>query len=126
MENLFKHRRSSQEKQKAAERLTRNITANKATAKKEFPNETWLGINKLKFNHVSVPKDAAGILVARSRLPINKQEEMDFLKEIISAIILIKLGSSVTLIPRIKRPDGKGFLPARMQSLTVPFLNSKQ
>jgi len=49
--------------------------------------------------------------VAKSRLPINKQEELDFLKEIISAIKLIKLGSSVTLIPRLKRPDGKGFFP---------------
>jgi hypothetical protein len=111
MKKLFKLRRSSQERQKAAERLARNITANKATAKREFPNETWFRIDKLKLNHVSIPKDAAGILVARSRLPINKQEEMDFLKEIISATILIKLGSSVTLIPRIKRPDGKGFLP---------------
>jgi hypothetical protein len=49
--------------------------------------------------------------VARSRLPINEQEELDFLKEIISATKLKDLGSSVTLIPRIKRLDGKGFLP---------------
>ena len=111
MKGLFKRRRSPQERQKTAERLAKNISANKAVAKKEFPNETWLGIDKLKLNHVSIPKDATGILVAKSRLPINKQEEMDFLKEIISAIILINLGSSVTLIPRIKRPDGKGFLP---------------
>jgi len=73
MKKLFKLRRSSQEKQKAAERLARNITANKATAKREFPNEAWFRIDKLKLNHVSIPKDAAGILVANSRLPINKQ-----------------------------------------------------
>ena len=111
MGNLFKRRRFSQERQKAAEKLARNIAANKTTVKKEFPNETWIGIDKLKLKHISIPKDTAGILVAKSRLPINKQEELDFLKEIISATKLINLGSCVTLIPRIKRPDGKGFLP---------------
>jgi len=102
---------SVQKRQMAAERLAKNIAANKAVAKKEFPDETWVGTDNLKLKHVSIPKDAIGILVARSRLPINKQEELDFLKEIKSAIILKGLGSSVTLIPRIKRPDGKGFLP---------------
>jgi hypothetical protein len=102
---------SVQERQSAAERQARSAVANEATAKKEFPYETWVGTDNLKLNHVSMPKDAAGILVARSRLPINKQEELDFLKEVISAIKLKNLGFSVTLIPRIKRPDGKGFLP---------------
>jgi len=104
---------SVQERQKAAaaERLARNIAANEAIAEKEFPNETWIGIDNVKLSHVSIPEDATGILVAKSRLPINKQEELDFLKEVISAANLKKLGSSVTLIPRIKRPDGKGFLP---------------
>jgi hypothetical protein len=105
MNNLWKRRRSS------AERLAKNAAANEATAKKEFPDETWVEADKLKLDHVSMPKDVIGILVAKSRLPINKQEELDFLKEIISAINLRNLGSSVTLIPRIKRPDGKGFLP---------------
>jgi len=94
----------------AAERRARNAAANKAAVEKEFPNETWVGIDNLELNHVSIPKDATGILVAKSRLPINKQEELDFLKEVISAIKLKKLGASVTLIPRMKRPDGKGFL----------------
>jgi hypothetical protein len=111
MKNLFKHRRPSQEGQKAAEKLAKNAAANKAVAKKEFPNETWVEADKLKLDHVSMPKDVNGILIARSRLPINKQEELDFLKEIISAAKLIKLGSYVTLIPRIKNPNGKGFLP---------------
>jgi len=95
----------------AKERQAKNEAANKVVAKKEFPNETWVGTDSLKLNHISIPKDATGILVAKSRLPINKQEELDFLKEVISATKLKKLGSSVTLIPRIKRPDGKGFLP---------------
>jgi len=95
----------------SAFRLARNLAANEAAAKKEFPDETWLRTDNLKLNYVTMPKDAAGIFVAKSRLPINKQEELDFLKEIISAAKLIELGASVTLIPRIKRPDGKGFLP---------------
>jgi len=93
---------SVQKRQKTAERLAKNIAANKATAEKEFPDETWVGTDNLKLKHVSMPKDAIGIFVARSRLPINKQEELDFLKEIKSAIILRKHGSSVILIPRVK------------------------
>jgi len=111
MKNLFKRCRSSQKRQKAAERLAKGVTANEAAAKKEFPHETWVEADKVKLDHVNMPKNATGILVARSRLPVNKQEELDFLKEVKSAIILKNLGSSVTLIPRIKRPDGKGYLP---------------
>jgi len=107
MKNLW----SVKDKKNSAERLAKNIAANKAAAKKVFPNETWIAVDKLKLDHVSMPKDVAGVLVARSRLPINMQEELDFLKEIISATKLTNLGSCVTLIPRIKRPDGKGFLP---------------
>jgi hypothetical protein len=105
MKNLYNCRRSS------TERLAKNAAANETAAKKEFPDETWVGADKLKLDHVSMPKDVTGILVAKSRLPINKQEELDFLKEIISATKLKNLGSSVTLIPRIKRLDGNGFLP---------------
>jgi len=102
-----------QERQKTVdtERLAKNAAANEAITKKEFPNETWVRIDNLTLKHVTVPKNATGIFVAKSRLPINKQEELDFLKEIKSAIILKDLGASVTLIPRIKRPDGNGFLP---------------
>jgi len=95
----------------AARQMARNVAANEAVAKKEFPHETWLKADDLKFDNITMPKDAAGILVAKSRLPINKQEELDFLKEVISSTKLKELGASVILIPRIKRTDGKGFLP---------------
>jgi len=85
MKTLFKRYWSSHEKQKAAEKRIKNAVANEEAAKREFPYETWIGADKLKLNHISIPKNAAGILVAKSRLPINKQEELDFLKEIISA-----------------------------------------
>ena len=52
--------------------LSMSNDSSKTVAKKEFPNETWVGIDNLELNHVSIPKDATGILVARSRLPINK------------------------------------------------------
>jgi len=102
---------SVQENQTTAQQMAKNFSANEAAAKKEFPNETWIKTDNLKLFHITIPKEAGEILVAKSRLPKNKQEELDFLKEIISATILIKHGVSVTLIPRIKRPDGKGFLP---------------
>jgi hypothetical protein len=76
-----------------------------------FPSETWLDAGALKLNHVKLPDGAVGIMVAKSRMPINQQEELDFLKEIKSAIILKNKGASVSLIPRMKRLDGKGNLP---------------
>jgi len=92
------------------ERQAKNEAANEAITKKEFPNETWVRIDNLTLKHVTVLKNATGIFVAKSRLPINKQEELDFLKEIKSAIILKKHGSSVTLIPRVKDPISGRFL----------------
>ncbi|MCL2441863.1 MAG: hypothetical protein FWD13_00140 [Treponema sp.] len=95
----------------SAEQLAINIAANEALIKRKFLNETWINAENIKLNHTEIPKYAEGILVAVSRLPINLQEEIDFIKEIKSAIILKKHGAIITLIPRIKRPDGKGFLP---------------
>jgi len=95
----------------AINKLKKNLIANKAAAEKGFPNEEWIEIDKLKLSYFNIPEDAAGIPVAKSRLPKNKQEELDFIKEIKSAIILKSKGASVTLVPRINRPDGKGFVP---------------
>jgi len=95
---------SVQKRQKAvaAERLAKNEAANKAVAKKEFPNEIWVRADTIKLKHEKMPENTESIIVAKSKLPINSQEELDFLKEIKSAIILKNHGSSVTLIPRIK------------------------
>ena len=94
-----------------AGKLAKNATANEVLVKKEFPDEIWVSSDNLTFKYVTIPKNATEILVAKSRLPINKQEELDFLKEIKSAIILSNLGACVTLIPRIKNPNGRGFIP---------------
>jgi len=94
----------------SAEQMVINLAANEAAAKIEFPGETWINAEKIKLRYVEMPKNADGIIVAISRFPINLQEELDFIKEIKSAIILRKHGAAVTLIPRIKRLDGKGFL----------------
>jgi len=53
---------------------------------------------------------AEGIIIAKSRLPANPTEERDLIKEIKSAIILKKHGSSVTLIPRAKDPLSGRFI----------------
>ena len=88
-----------------------NQAANAKLANKMFPNETWVDADKIKLDHVVIPENVAGIKIAKGKLPINKQEELDLLKEIKSAIVLKGTGASVTLIPRIRRPDGKGFVP---------------
>jgi len=110
MKNLFKRWRSSQERQKAAEKLARNIVANKAVAKKEFPNETWIRSDSIKMKYEKMPDGAEGIIIAKSKLPTNPTEEHDLIKEIKSAVILKKHGSSVTLIPRVKDPITGRFL----------------
>jgi hypothetical protein len=92
-------------------RLQQNREKTTKTAIDTFPNETWVDAGKIKLIHVKLPDNADGIMVAKSRLPINQQEELDFLKEIKSAIILKNRGASISLIPRIKRLDGKGNLP---------------
>jgi len=92
-------------------RLQQNIEKTAKTAKDMFPNETWVDADKIKLDHVKLPDGADGITMALSALPTNKQEELDFLKEIKSAIVFKNMGASVRLIPRIKRPDGKGNLP---------------
>ena len=71
-------------------------------------------------------KNTSGIIVAISRLPINLQEELDFIKEIKSAIFLRKFGASVTLIPRKKRSDGKGFLPGPDAIVNGTFYEFKE
>ena len=81
------------------------------TANEMFPNETWVSAESLKLHHAAIPKNAAGIKIAKGKLPINQQEELDLLNEIKSAIVLKGTGASVILIPRIRRLDGKGFLP---------------
>ena len=91
--------------------LAINAVINEAVAKREFPSEIWINAKDIKLKYVEMPINANGIVVAMSRLPINQQEELDFIKEIKSAVILKKHGASITLIPRIKRPDGKGFMP---------------
>jgi hypothetical protein len=91
--------------------LSQNIEKTTKTADNLFPNETWVDAVTVKFDHVKLPDGVDSIMVAMSRLPVNQQEELDFLKEIKSAIILKNEGASIRLIPRMKRPDGKGNLP---------------
>ena len=110
----------------SAEQMAINTAANEALIKREFSNEIWISAENIKLNHTEMPKNADGIIVARSRLPKNLQEELDFIKEIKSAILLMKYGASVTLIPRIKRPDGKGFLPGPDAIVNGTFYEFKE
>ena len=80
----------------------------------------------MTLKHVTVPKNATGIFIAKSRLPINKQEELDFLKEIKSTIILKKHGSSVTLIPRVKDSISGRFLSGPDAIVDCTFFEFKE
>ena len=102
-------------KQKAevreAKRRQENAEKTKEIADKLFPNEIWGDADKIEFAYAELPDKTDGILVAKSRLPINKSQENDLLKEITSAVVLTSMGASVFLIPRLKRPDGSGDMP---------------
>ena len=97
MKKIRQNRENAKKVRKAAEQL--------------FPHEQWIDAVSLKLKHITIPEDAFGIKIAKGKLPLNSQEELDLLKEINSSIVLKKLGASVTLIPRMRRLDGKGFLP---------------
>ena len=99
------------EEARDAKKRQENIKKTKRTANKLFPNEIWSNVNKIKFVYAELPDKTDGILVAKSRLPVNKSQENDLLKEIISAVVLTSMGASVYLIPRLKRPDGSGDMP---------------
>jgi hypothetical protein len=92
------------------QRIAKGMAANESLAKKKFPNETWVRSDSIKLQHEQMPPGAEGIIIAKSKLPISKQEEIDLIKEIKSGIILKKHGSSVTLIPRSKDPITGRFL----------------
>jgi len=86
------------------------MAANESVAKKTFPNETWVRSDGIKLQHEQMPPGADGIIIAKSKLPANPTEEHDLIKEIKSAVILKKHGSSVTLLPRVKDPLSGRFL----------------
>jgi len=109
-----------------AVQLAINAAINEAIANSKFPDETWVKAENIKLNYIEIPKNPDGIIVAMSRLPVNLQEELDFIKEIKSAIILKKHGACVTLIPRIKRPDGKGFKPGPDAVVNGMFFEFKE
>jgi len=101
----------SVEERAAKKRLARGVAVNEAIAKKEFPNETWVHSDSIKLQYEQMPPGAEGIIIAKSKLPANPTEERDLIKEIKSGIILMKHGSSVTLLPRVKDPIIGKFLP---------------
>ena len=92
------------------QRIAKGMAANESLAKKKFPNETWVRSDSIKLQHEQMPSGAEGIIIAKSRLPINPTEEHDIIKEIKSAAILKKHGSSVTLVPRVRDPITGRFL----------------
>jgi SPP1 gp7 family putative phage head morphogenesis protein len=91
--------------QKAAEeqaRMKRNAKATADTAKKDFPNETWLPADDVKLNYENLPKNLDGISIAKSKFPMNKDDEKILLKEVKQAKILTEKGAIIRLIRKVK------------------------
>jgi hypothetical protein len=57
-------------------RLQQNIEKTTKMANDMFPNETWIDAGTLKLKHVKLPDGADGIMVARSRLPMNQRKNL--------------------------------------------------
>ncbi|MDR0300703.1 MAG: hypothetical protein LBI04_00120 [Treponema sp.] len=58
------------------------MAANQSVANKHFPDETWVSSDSLKLQYEQMPDGATGIIIAKSKLPINPTEEHDIIKEI--------------------------------------------
>jgi hypothetical protein len=89
------------------ERHKANIQATIKTAKKDYPNETWLAANTVKPQYVKFPKNLEGISIAKSKFPMNKDDERTILKEVKQAKILSEKGAFIYLIPKQKDHTGR-------------------
>ncbi len=102
MKNLFKRRQSSQERQKAAERLVKGVAANEAFIQQHYSGEIFISstaqlqaANKYTKGLV-IPKNVS---IAESRIPTNKEQHEIIRKELRQAGTLARSGNSVYLIP---------------------------
>ena len=68
----------------------------------------WNAAEKIELAYIALPEGLTGIQVAASKLPSNKQQERDLVKELKSAKVLEDFGLSVWLIPPAKNADGNG------------------
>jgi hypothetical protein len=114
MGNLFKHRRSSQEKQKAAERLAKGVAANEAFIQHHYSGEKFISstaelqkVNKYT-TKIILPEN---VRIVQSRINIKSNEQKRILKkELKQAGILSRMGNSVFLTPeysayKVRVPD---------------------
>jgi hypothetical protein len=79
-----------------------NAKATANTAKKDFTNETWVPAGEVKLNYVTLPKNLDGITIAKSKFPMNKEDEKTLLKEVKQAKVLTEKGAVINLIPKQK------------------------
>jgi SPP1 gp7 family putative phage head morphogenesis protein len=98
----------AQTNQKIQEQRKRekNMKACAETAKKNFPNETWLPADDVKLKYEKTPKKLDNIRVAKSKMPMNKNGEETFVKELKQAIVLSLIGAAVYLLPKLKNSRG--------------------
>jgi hypothetical protein len=87
-------------------RREQNAKATAGAAKKNFPNETWLPANGVKLKHEKLPENLDNIRAAKSKIPMNKNAEETFVKELKQAKVLSLIGASVYLLSKLK--DSRG------------------
>jgi SPP1 gp7 family putative phage head morphogenesis protein len=102
-DELLKQQREAAEQQ----RREANARSTEKTAKKDYPDEVWLGAGAVKLKFVKLPKNLEGVRIAKSKFPMNKSDEETLLKEAKQAEILAGKGASINLIPKQKDHRGR-------------------
>jgi hypothetical protein len=92
--------------QKVEQRRDANTQATIKTAKKDYPNETWLPASAIRLRYVKLPKNLENIYIGKSKFPLNKDDERILLKEVKQAGVLTEKDSIVYLIPKAKDAFG--------------------
>jgi len=70
------------------QRRDANTQATIKTAKKDYPNETWLPASAIRLRYVKLPKNLENIYIGKSKFPLNKDDERILLKEVKQAGVL--------------------------------------
>ena len=91
--------------------LEENTRKTEEAVQKAFPNEKWYDAATLKLKNkgkeFEIPPGVKNISVARSRLTGKKEDERTLVKEIRQGKILADMGDVISLLPKLRAPDGK-------------------
>jgi hypothetical protein len=90
--------------------LRQKIEATEKIANQDYPNEIWIDVKICLFKAISpdgLDENLDGIKIAKSKLPLGKDDERTLLKELKQAVILRNIGAVIYLLPKAK--DVRGY-----------------